>query len=470
VSATRPARSRLRRSSDIALWITVAYSLIVTGDVKPSGIPLKLYLLVITLGLWALSRAVVRSSTEPWTSGSQPVGPKPLLQHRSVRSRLSQLPSLAVPVSIVGLGVPIVWFAVAVIRHHSHDAAQAHVSYAVTEASHFLYVLLFFPLLDYCRAREGWLRDRIWLLPALVTCAITIGILLAWAMFGLNYGYHQLSFFPGIIGPTPAGYRVQLATQIMLLLAAAVALTGLGRDGFTRRHVALIVTVWVAATASQTRGYWLGLAIVSVVCVLIYLGWPRYRRIRAAIVLVGVCLIAVAQFFPSTLGSAIGGGLSVADRVQQAPLLLHAARQHLVLGSGLGAILPDGFIRSISNPWSFELTYYQLLFELGVVGLLAVLVLPATILWRTGRTLLGGAEVNQTACIALAATIGMLAADGTNPYLVDASGMTALALVAVMAELAPDKTVGAVAEREWTRDPEPATVADTGLADEGGVA
>jgi hypothetical protein len=64
----------------------------------------------------------------------------------------------------------------------------------------------------------------------------------------------------------------------------------------------------------------------------------------------------------------------------------------------------------------------------------------------------------------------MLAADGTNPYLVDASGMTALALVAVMTELAHNRTVGAVGVRESTPGAELATVEDTGLSYEGGLA
>jgi hypothetical protein len=54
------------------------------------------------------------------------------------------------------------------------------------------------------------------------------------------------------------------------------------------------------------------------------------------------------------------------ERTIQKPYLLNAFMKSPVLGSGFGGYA--GYIRSDERPWSYELTYYQMLFNLGTVG------------------------------------------------------------------------------------------------------
>jgi hypothetical protein len=58
---------------------------------------------------------------------------------------------------------------------------------------------------------------------------------------------------------------------------------------------------------------------------------------------------------------------SVDERTIQKPFLLQAFAEEPVLGSGFGAAA--GYLRNYERPWTgYELTYHQMLFNLGIVG------------------------------------------------------------------------------------------------------
>jgi hypothetical protein len=61
------------------------------------------------------------------------------------------------------------------------------------------------------------------------------------------------------------------------------------------------------------------------------------------------------------------------ERTIQKPYLISAFMESPVFGSGFGGYA--GYIRSVERPWSYELTYYQMLFNLGIVGVTALSVL-----------------------------------------------------------------------------------------------
>lgn len=397
----------------VVLAIAVAYNAVVTQDVKLGAVPLKTYLLFVCLIVWALDR-------RPWR-----------------RSTVWQ--ALTVPVLAVAVGVPAVWFVVALYYHHQHDPAQsAGLSYAVAEASRFLYLLLFFPLVDYLREGDRSVAQRIWLWPVLGTCTLTLGIWLAFELTGFDYAGHQFKLLTGTIGEGPGGFRVQLVTQVMVIPALTLVLAGVAGDRL-RRGSAITIAVLLAATVvAHTRGFWLGL--LAVAGILIVITNPLFRRARLRAGLLAAIVFALAA---SEVAVAIGPSpssvkqISISQRLQQANELLHGTRRHLVLGSGLGATLPDGYTRSSPDPWSFELTYYQLLFEFGPVGLIVVLSLPLLACWRCwrARERLTGQRALQ-AQMAIAGMLALLIADSTNPYLITSVGMLAFAVCAANAELA----------------------------------
>jgi hypothetical protein len=58
------------------------------------------------------------------------------------------------------------------------------------------------------------------------------------------------------------------------------------------------------------------------------------------------------------------------ERSIQAPYLINGFRKSPVLGSGFGGYA--GYIRSDEQPWDYELTYHQMLFNLGIVGVISL--------------------------------------------------------------------------------------------------
>ena len=98
-----------------------------------------------------------------------------------------------------------------------------------------------------------------------------------------------------------------------------------------------------------------------------------------------------------------------------------------ILGDGLGAVVRPYYVRDPASPWSYELTYLQLLFQMGVLGLLAVLALPLAVVRRGLRE----ATVGELRALPLAgamAILGILVASATNPYLLSSFGMLGIAI------------------------------------------
>jgi len=58
------------------------------------------------------------------------------------------------------------------------------------------------------------------------------------------------------------------------------------------------------------------------------------------------------------------------ERTIQKPYLIDAFMESPIIGSGFGA--HAGYLRSERRPWTYELTYHQLLLNLGIVGLVAL--------------------------------------------------------------------------------------------------
>jgi O-antigen ligase len=86
-----------------------------------------------------------------------------------------------------------------------------------------------------------------------------------------------------------------------------------------------------------------------------------------------------------------------------------------VIGSGFGA--HAGYIRNAENPWLYELTYHQMLFNLGIVGtLLLLLGFLYFLRLAIGRL----RDARQDFAIRLGILVGFLAilvGSYSNPYL-----------------------------------------------------
>ena len=102
------------------------------------------------------------------------------------------------------------------------------------------------------------------------------------------------------------------------------------------------------------------------------------------------------------------------ERTLQRPYLIDAFMKSPILGSGLGG--RADYIRSDERPWSYELTYYQMLFNLGTVGMTVLGILFAVYIGAVVRLLRQFREGSAIPFGLLIAFFSLLAGAYSNPY------------------------------------------------------
>jgi O-antigen ligase len=201
------------------------------------------------------------------------------------------------------------------------------------------------------------------------------------------------------------------------------------------RRSLVLVAILSSAFLANARGIWIGLCVGTVVLFVLSVPNGKMRRLLggglAVILLAGLAISAAPQVGRPIVDAVTGGTseLSTSSRFEQGPQLLAGFEAHPLLGSGLGAWLTSGYRRSLDTPWSFELAYLQLLFQLGIVGLLCLTsaIMPVVIsAWR--RLLAARGENRVLALAGLSSLAGYLFACAGNPYLMTSVGMFSLGI------------------------------------------
>ncbi|MEY2513738.1 MAG: hypothetical protein QOJ89_1096 [bacterium] len=419
MAATAIAPSFLRTlAPPRGLWATqlfVAWTTFTTIDPIGFGpLPLKPFLLVLALAVWFPHRSRMRIPFAFW-------------------------------VVLIAIGVPLIWSIVATFYPHPNAGlSPSPLSLTIEHASRFVYLLLYLPLADATMQGDGRRGIAMWVVPVLALCALTWLLYILYNRLGVDIGVSRISTeatAPSKVGPL-AGIveapgqgvgRMFFSNHILLLPTIAVlmglTLRGPSLDDRHRRWL-LIALLFAIATLFpiHTRGITIGmLAVLVVIAALSFrIGsiWPvvMLGAIAALLLLTSIDPRATA-FLKGERSDA-----SIQERVIQAPQLLQAWERRPLLGSGLGAVLPSGFARSASAPYSFELTYHAILFQNGLVGLLLIVGVPLYIALGALLALRRLAREERALAIGGAAGIaGLLVAGATNPYLISTFGMLALA-------------------------------------------
>lgn len=153
-----------------------------------------------------------------------------------------------------------------------------------------------------------------------------------------------------------------------------------GADEVRKRPtaVALILCLFVAAISGR-RGLWL--VIVLTPCAILGLSWatgslvlmrPGRRHFLWLYSFVVALGIGWVSLFPKSITTAgyarhFENAFSAEDqRTIERSYLVDAFIESPMLGSGFGGYA--GYRRNDQRPWTYELTYYQTLFNLGIVG------------------------------------------------------------------------------------------------------
>jgi O-antigen ligase len=390
----------------VALAVVIAYITLITDDTYLGPVPLKLFLVAGAIVAWWLQ-----------------VG----------RRRALSDYQFAIPVLLFAIAIPVIWSLVGAAHTVGDDTTGLHgLTWTMQEASRFAYLLLYFPLLD-ARRLYGSRGIDVWLFPVLALCGVTILLFLSHYLIGEPGNTPSFLIFKGVFGYNPGGFRVFIGNQVLFVVATALLLAEVASRGPSRMRAGGLAVLIACTYLSHTRGIWLGM---SVVCagVLLTVLWrevdAQRRRliIRAAsgatllVVVIGVCMLFGAVPRPSFLGDTSAG-----LRETQAPKLWDAFKQNPVLGDGLGAVVRPRYVRDPAAPWSYELTYLQLLFQMGVLGLLAVLALPLVVV-RRGLREASTSELRALPLAGAMAILGILVASATNPYLLASFGMLCVAI------------------------------------------
>lgn len=390
----------------VALAVVIAYITLITGDTYLGPIPLKLFLVAGAIVAWWLQ-----------------VG-----RRRALRDY-----QFAIPVLLFAIAIPVIWSLVGAAHTVGDDPAGLHgLTWTMQEASRFAYLLLYFPLLD-ARRLYGSRGVDVWLFPVLALCVITLLLFFSHYLIGHPGNTPSFLIFKGVFGYNPGGFRVFIGNQVLFIVAVALLLAEIASLGPSRMRTGGLALLIAGTYLSHTRGIWLGMSIVCA-GVLLVVFWRevdahRRRLIMRAVAVVALLgvVVGIAMLFGALPRPSFLGDTSAGLRETQAPKLWDAFKQNPVLGDGLGAVVRPRFVRDPAAPWSYELTYLQLLFQMGVLGLLAVLALPLAVVRRGLRE--AGRGARRAAPLGGAmAILGILVASATNPYLLASFGMLCVAI------------------------------------------
>lgn len=212
-----------------------------------------------------------------------------------------------------------------------------------------------------------------------------------------------------------------------------------------KKDIFILLIFSLALILSNTRGIWVSTFIGSFIIFLSFNGLSLLRGyltklinsfLKRKVISVLILLIGITGvyfIFGSYISNTFERVTSIVDftknnesnniRKEQSNELLQEFSNQPIFGKGFGSTLDSGYIRSAEEPYSFELSYFELLYKLGIVGF-SLFIIGIVIF---GLTLFQIKEKN-TRVIFFAAFISLLFISVTNPYIVSSLGILYLSI------------------------------------------
>jgi hypothetical protein len=337
------------------------------------------------------------------------------------------------------------------------------------------YLFFAFALAFVALVRQGhaaWLRR--WLLfactvNAVIIMAIVVVTATGWVAMEptMRYILTDQLLVGNSIGYLPNGaYRLYLASGMYLQVGIALTVAVLAENPRRWWAWALLVLFGACEVATYTRGFWLGAAIAFILAVaLVPSTLRRTAELTAGVLgLAGAAVVlcfAVGFSLPGYLlertesiipnpgssapppssqpgfvpvpsvvpGIDTSGQVSSQVRFVQAQVLMSHIAQRPLAGFGFGSIAPD---YPYGKTFSYELTYLDIAFKTGLVGLGLFLSFPLRVVIDALRARRRGLsapepEPRSTAAIGVvpAIVVSVLVLGATNPYFNAAFGLLA---------------------------------------------
>jgi len=273
--------------------------------------------------------------------------------------------------AIIALG--IIWSIIGYLRGNPiqaiEEAIRLYVGWSVLIAILLLYLRQF---------DANLIIHRSVLLAGMITSVINISFIAS--------AYQGLPLYPVWMQEAMLlrvgfhdGY-VQLVSHnvaTLMFIIPYLFVTLLHRDGRSEHTIltgVVLVATMLAAILAGRRAVWLVISLTPFLIWGLSILTHTGGRIRHPLLFksLSVLGIAVAVVAPSvfvqegTINFLLGAFSSEDERSIQMQYLTQGFRDHFVFGSGFGGYAD--YLRNDERPWLYELTYFQILFNFGIIG------------------------------------------------------------------------------------------------------
>jgi len=337
----------------------------------------------------------------------------------------------------ISIVLPVYGITISIFRGNQLD-------YIITDASHYMFFIVgyLFLLMVKHDATIKFTVTKHLLISTFILSIVTILMYIS-----VRYGVvdiHEMDMLLRLKGIGMAlieingNFRFFLAGQIFIVISTLFLFNNmLDINVATQKmYVFTFFINIVAIVISNTRGLWLGLIIGC--GMLFMLKKFSYRKTLVVVSLFLLLTYAVLFLDVQLLGNLLDRIASISDfsgdnlsnhiRFIQSRELINEFLLHPILGGGFGAILESGYMRGLM-PYLFELSYLELLYKLGVVGMSLFVLSLSMILIKFSTT---KNESNKSFLVS--AYLSFLIISTTNPYIVSSLGMFLLSMLFVFTE------------------------------------
>lgn len=217
-----------------------------------------------------------------------------------------------------------------------------------------------------------------------------------------------------------------LSMTILLFPLLVMLINESGTHAIVGKRALIGTTVLCAAAMVLSGRRILWLCLVLGVFALFFINTRRIED-QMKLLVIGVLVLVAGILFAEKTGMLSISGLIARfkdafasidqngtenERLVQGKYLIEWFKKEPFFGNGAGAVIP-GFARSTKEPWNFELSYHEMLFQSGLIGAFFYFLSLAVIFVES----IQAAQVDRLVGSAiLVAYVCVLGANGTNPY------------------------------------------------------
>lgn len=332
---------------------------------------------------------------------------------------------------ILSILIPVYGVSVSLFRGNN-------ISYAIDDASGYIFFVTGLALasLVYYKPELKKIILKHFLISSVIVSAFTILLYFSYASGLFSFEQMRLLLTDWNIGF--AGIEVNGAVRIFLrnhiyVLVSFIFIFGyllLGNLNYRLGLYLLLVLFGSALIISNSRGLFVGLAIGMFLLFVI----KKLSFLKIVIAYAGATLFLLSLFFFSEGWQKIWTRVSsIFDfendtsnniRREQSAHLLNEFTLYPIFGKGYGSTLTTGFVRDASIPYSFELSYLELLYKLGIIGFVAFVLTLSTLFLVIRRC-----EDELVKKISFVVLLTFFLISLTNPFIVSSLGMFLLSII-----------------------------------------